>query len=107
VSDTFDKILIANRGEIACRVMRTCREMGVKTVAVASEADLKAPHALMADECVSIGPPPPLESYLRIDRILEAARETGAQATVSWPRTPASPRPARTRAWSSSVRLPT
>jgi len=80
VNDTFDKILIANRGEIACRVMRTCREMGVKTVAVASEADLKAPHALMADEVVPIGPPPPLESYLRIDRILEAARETGAQA---------------------------
>ncbi len=80
MSDTFDKILIANRGEIACRVMRTCREMGVKTVAVVSEADTNAPHARLADECVVIGPPPPLESYLRIDRILDAARETGAQA---------------------------
>jgi len=80
VSRTFEKILIANRGEIACRVMRTCREMGVRTVAVVSEADSRAPHARLADETVSIGPPPPLESYLRTDRILEAARETGAQA---------------------------
>jgi len=80
VSRTFEKILIANRGEIACRVMRTCREMGVKTVAVVSEADRSAPHARLADETVSIGPPPPLESYLRVDKILEAARETGAQA---------------------------
>ncbi len=80
MSRPFDKILIANRGEIACRVMRTCREMDVRTVAVASEADLHAPHAKLADEVVPIGPPPPLESYLRIERILDAARETGAQA---------------------------
>ena len=80
MSRTFEKILVANRGEIACRVMRTCREMGVRTVAVVSEADSEAPHARLADETVSIGPPPPLESYLRVDRILDAARETGAEA---------------------------
>ena len=80
MSRTFEKILVANRGEIACRVMRTCREMGVRTVAVVSEADSGAPHARLADETVSIGPPPPLESYLRTDRILDAARATGAQA---------------------------
>ncbi|MBU1071922.1 acetyl-CoA carboxylase biotin carboxylase subunit, partial [bacterium] len=80
MSRTFEKILVANRGEIACRVMRTCREMGVRTVAVASEADRHAPHARLADETVSIGPSPPLESYLRADKILAAARETGAEA---------------------------
>jgi acetyl-CoA carboxylase biotin carboxylase subunit len=80
VSVPFKKILIANRGEIACRVIRTCREMGVATVAVASEADLQALHARLADEVVEIGPAPPLESYLRVDRILAAARVTGAEA---------------------------
>jgi propionyl-CoA carboxylase alpha chain len=76
----FDKILIANRGEIACRVIRTCRRMGIKTVAVYSEADVEAPHVQMADEAVCVGPPPSARSYLAIDRIVEAAREAGAQA---------------------------
>ncbi len=80
MSQTFQKILVANRGEIACRVMRTCREMGIATVAVVSEADRRARHAALADEVVEIGPPPPLESYLRAERIVEAARATGAQA---------------------------
>lgn len=74
------KILVANRGEIAVRVMRTAREMGIKTVAVYSEADRKALHTRTADESVCIGPPPSSESYLRIDRIIQAARDTGADA---------------------------
>jgi len=77
---TFRKILIANRGEIALRVMRTCREMGIRTVAVYSDADRLARHVSTADEAVPIGPPPAQESYLRIDRIIEAARKTGAEA---------------------------
>jgi len=76
----FKKILIANRGEIACRVIRTARRMGIKTVAVYSEADADALHRRQADEAVAIGPPPAAESYLRIDRILEACRSTGAEA---------------------------
>jgi propionyl-CoA carboxylase alpha chain len=76
----FDKILIANRGEIACRVMRTCRRLGIKTVAVYSEADVEAQHVQMADEAVCVGPPPSTKSYLAIERIVEAARGTGAQA---------------------------
>lgn len=76
----FDKILIANRGEIACRVIKTARRLGISTVAVHSEADRHALHVQMADEAVAIGPPPAAESYLLIDRIIEAARETGAQA---------------------------
>ncbi len=76
----FSKILIANRGEIAVRIIRSCRELGVRTVAVYSQADRGALHVRMADEAVEIGPPPPAESYLRADRILEAARRTGAQA---------------------------
>ena len=76
----FDKILIANRGEIACRVMRTARAMGVKTVALYSDADADAPHVKMADEAVHIGPPPAAESYLVIDKILAAIKSTGAQA---------------------------
>src|SRR4051812_23138344 len=76
----FEKILIANRGEIACRIIRTCRRLGIRTVAVHSEADAGALHVRMADEAVAIGPPPARESYLRIDRILDACRATGAQA---------------------------
>jgi len=76
----FAKILIANRGEIACRVIRTARRLGVKTVAVYSEADARAQHVLAADEAYLIGPPPAKESYLRGDRILEVAGRAGAQA---------------------------
>jgi len=74
------KLLVANRGEIALRVMRSAREMGIKTVAVYSEADRKALHVRFADEAVLIGPPPSSESYLRIDKILDAAKSTGADA---------------------------
>ena len=76
----FDKILIANRGEIAVRIMRTCRRLGVATVAVYSEVDAGAFHTREADEAVHIGPPQPAQSYLRGERIIEAARATGAQA---------------------------
>jgi propionyl-CoA carboxylase alpha chain len=76
----FDKILIANRGEIACRVIKTARRMAIGTVAVHSDADRHALHVEMADEAVHIGPPAAAQSYLVIDRILEAIRQTGAQA---------------------------
>lgn len=76
----FRKILIANRGEIAVRVIRACQEMDIATVAVYSEADRKSLHVQVADEAVCIGPPPAVESYLDMDRILEAARSTGAEA---------------------------
>jgi propionyl-CoA carboxylase alpha chain len=76
----FTKILIANRGEIACRVVKTARKMGIKTVAVFSEADRDALHVEMADEAVCIGPAPSAQSYLVIDNILKACRDTGSQA---------------------------
>jgi 3-methylcrotonyl-CoA carboxylase alpha subunit len=76
----FDKILIANRGEIACRVMATARRLGIATVAVYSEADANARHVAMADEAMAIGPAPAAESYLRGDVIIKAALDTGAQA---------------------------
>src|SRR6476661_4066722 len=76
----FKKVLIANRGEIALRVIRACHEMGVQTVAVYSEADVRAPHVREADEAVLIGPPPSAESYLKGDRIIEAALRLGAEA---------------------------
>ncbi len=76
----FRKILIANRGEIACRVIKTARRMGIATVAVYSDADRDALHVEMADEAVHIGPPPSAQSYLVIDRILQACRDTGAEA---------------------------
>src|SRR5580658_8792023 len=76
----FTKILIANRGEIACRVIRTARRMGIAAVAVYSDADAEALHVRMADEAVRIGLPPSAESYLRIDRIIEACRATDAEA---------------------------
>jgi propionyl-CoA carboxylase alpha chain len=76
----FKKILIANRGEIACRVIKTARRMGIKTVAVYSEADRDALHVEMADEAVFLGPPQAAESYLVMDKIVEACRKTGAEA---------------------------
>jgi len=76
----FKKILIANRGEIACRVIKTARRMGIKTVAVYSDADADALHVEMADEAVHIGPPPAAQSYLLIDRIIAACKSTGAEA---------------------------
>ena len=76
----FKKILIANRGEIACRVMATARKMGIQTVAVYSEADKEARHVAMADEAVCIGPAASRESYLVADKIIAAAKETGAEA---------------------------
>src|SRR5690348_13674651 len=76
----FEKILIANRGEIAVRVARTARRMGIRTVAVFSEADSGAMHVKVADEAICVGPAPAAESYLRGDRILDVARRTGAQA---------------------------
>lgn len=76
----FEKILIANRGEIACRIIRTAKQMGIKTVAVYSDADREAKHVELADEAVYIGPAPSRESYLVMDHILQACRDTGAQA---------------------------
>ncbi len=76
----FNKILIANRGEIACRIIRTARRLGIRTVAVYSEADAQALHVAAADEALLIGPAPARESYLSIARILDAARKSGAQA---------------------------
>ena len=76
----FDKILIANRGEIACRVIKTARKMGIGTVAIYSDADAKALHVQMADEAVHIGPPPANQSYIVIDKVMEAIKASGAQA---------------------------
>ena len=76
----FDKILIANRGEIACRVIKTARKMGIKTVAVYSDADRNALHVEMADEAVHIGKPPANQSYIVIDKIMDAIKQSGAQA---------------------------
>jgi len=76
----FAKILIANRGEIACRVIKTAQRLGIKTVAVYSDADRLARHVAMADEAVHIGGSPARDSYLVADKIIAAARRTGAQA---------------------------
>src|SRR5207248_3459101 len=76
----FKKVLIANRGEIAVRVIRACRDMGISPIAVYSQADEHALHVRMADAAYSIGPAPATESYLRVDRMLEAARLAGAEA---------------------------
>ena len=76
----FEKILIANRGEIACRVIKTARKMGIKTVAIYSDADKQALHVQMADEAVHIGPPPANQSYIVIDKVMDAIRQSGAQA---------------------------
>ncbi len=76
----FSKILIANRGEIACRIIKTAKKMGIATVAVYSDADANGEHVAMADEAVWVGPPPSSESYLQADRIIQAAKDTGAEA---------------------------
>src|SRR5262245_3537802 len=76
----IQKILVANRGEIAVRIMRTCREMGISTVAVFSDADRAMPHVLMADEAYHIGPPPSRESYLVMEKIVDVAKRAGADA---------------------------
>ncbi len=76
----FDRVLIANRGEIAVRIIRACRDLGIETVAVYSDADVNAMHVRLADVAVRIGPPEPTESYLRIDAVLDAATASGAQA---------------------------
>jgi propionyl-CoA carboxylase alpha chain len=76
----FNKILIANRGEIACRVIKTARKMGIQTVAIYSDADKQALHVKMADEAIHIGPPPANQSYIVIDKVMDAIRQSGAQA---------------------------
>ena len=79
-ASTISSILVANRGEIACRVMRTAKAMGIRTIAVYSDADIGAPHVEDADDAVCIGPAPASESYLDIEKIIDAARTTGANA---------------------------
>jgi acetyl-CoA carboxylase biotin carboxylase subunit len=74
----FSKVLIANRGEIALRIIRACRELGIKTVAVYSDADVHAPHVREADEAVNIGPPPSSQSYLLGATIIDVAKRYGA-----------------------------
>ncbi|MBE0593821.1 MAG: 3-methylcrotonyl-CoA carboxylase, partial [Gemmatimonadales bacterium] len=76
----MNRVLVANRGEIAVRIIRACHEEGLEAVAVYSEADRIAPHVKIADAAVEIGPPPARESYLDVERILAAARATGAEA---------------------------
>ncbi len=80
MADSMNTLLIANRGEIALRIIRAAQETGLRTVAVYSEADATAPHVLAADRAVPIGPPPPQASYLRVEALLDAARQTGADA---------------------------
>ena len=76
----FEKLLIANRGEIACRIIRTAKRMGLRTVAVYSDPDRQAMHVALADEAVLIGPAPAKDSYLQIGAIIDAAQATGAEA---------------------------
>ena len=76
----FEKVLVANRGEIAVRIIKACQEMGIKTVAVYSKVDKKAPHVQLADESISLGDPTPIESYLNILKIIEFAQNSGADA---------------------------
>jgi acetyl/propionyl-CoA carboxylase alpha subunit len=76
----FRRVLIANRGEIAVRIIRACHEMGMEAVAVYSDADTEAAHVRLADAAVRLGPPPPTESYLRIDAVVQAALDTGSEA---------------------------
>ena len=76
----FSSVLVANRGEIAVRIIATLRRLGIRAIAVCSQADADAPHVRLADAAITIGPAPPAESYLRIDRIIDAALRSGAQA---------------------------
>ena len=76
----FKKILVANRGEIACRVIKTCKELGIATVSVYSDADSRSLHVTMADQAINIGPAPSSASYLVIDKIIRACKKTGADA---------------------------
>ena len=106
----FTKILIANRGEIACRVANTARRLGIRTVAVYSDADASAKHVAACDEAVHIGGSAPRDSYLQWQRILQAAQATGAQAVHPGygflSENDALPRPAPMPAWCSSARRP-
>ncbi len=101
----FKRILIANRGEIACRIIKTARRMGIETVAVYSEADRDALHVEMADDAVLIGPPAAAESYLLIDKIVEACRKTGARGRASRLRLPVRARGVSARAGKGRNRL--
>ena len=102
----LDKIVIANRGEIALRILRACKELGIKTVAVHSSADRDLKHVLLADETVCIGPAPSVKSYLNIPAIISAAEITGAVAIhpASSPRTPTLPSRLNAPALSSLAR---
>ena len=106
----FKRVLIANRGEIAVRIIRACREMGIESVAVFSDVDRKALHVRKADYAYPIGPATASESYLNVDKILDVARRSQAQAihpaTVFSPRMPALRGPAPTMASSSSAPVP-
>ena len=106
----FSKVLVANRGEIAIRIFRTLREMGIASVAVYSEADRESTFVAYADEAYLIGPGPAVQSYLLSETIVRTALRSGAEAvhpgSDSWPRTPRSPAPARRPAWCSWGRRP-
>src|SRR5881394_4291625 len=102
----FEKLLVANRGEIAVRIIRACKELNVRTVAVYSEADANSMHVQLADEAICIGKPPANESYLRIDRIISAAEITDVDAIHGGygfcRKTPTSPMSAKTAIFVSS-----
>ena len=105
----FESLLIANRGEIAVRIIRACRELGIRSVAVFSEADRRALHVLEADEAYPVGPPPSSESYLRMDTLLEVAERASVEAIHPGygflAEGPNSPRQSPRRGWSSSAPL--